>query len=234
MKNLLRVALVVVLAAGALRSQPGSPTQTLPAVLAAMDQASQKFRSAQAEFKWDQFESAVNEHDVQEGAIYFQRRGGQLQMMAHVTSPANAEKYAHYDGSAVKLFEVAPNRVTEYDTRKNKDTVETFLILGFGGSGQDLQKSFTVSLDGAEEINGVNTARLLLLPRSEKARNVFDRIYLWINPSTGISVRQKFMEPQTGNYRDAWYTNIQLNGQLPRDAFRLPTNGRTQIVKPQG
>ncbi|HZU21465.1 MAG TPA: outer membrane lipoprotein-sorting protein [Terriglobales bacterium] len=207
---------------------------SLDSVLASMDKAAQQFRSAEADFKWDQFQSAVAEHDVQSGQIFFQRSNGRLEMMAHVTDPKNAEKYALYDGSTVRLFDAAANHVTEYATGKNKETFETFLVLGFGGSGQDLKKSFDVSMEAMEPVGGVNAARLLLVPKSQKVRNVFDKIYLWINPANGICVRQKLMEPQTGNYRDAFYTNIQLNKSLPKNAFKLPTNSKTQVVHPQG
>jgi outer membrane lipoprotein-sorting protein len=232
------VALISCASAVALSAQQQTAASanvaSLDSVLASMDRASQRFKTAQANFKWDQFESAVSEHDLQSGTIYFQRSGSRLQMMAHVTDPKNAEKYALYDGNTVRLFDVAPNRVTEYGTGKNKETFETFLVLGFGGSGQDLKKSFTVTMDGMEMVDGVNAARLLLIPKSERVRNVFDKIYLWINPATGISVRQKLIEPQTGNYRDAYYTNIQINRPLPKDAFKLPTNSKTQTVRPQG
>ena len=242
--NLIRNFLVIIaFASGAFagsdgaNQQPSAPAPSaasLDSVLASMDHTSQQFRTAQANFKWDQFESAVNEHDLQSGTIYFQRNGGRLQMMAHVTDPKNAEKYALYDGNTVRLFDVAPNRVTEYGTGNNKETFETFLVLGFGGSGQDLKRSFTVTMDGMETVDNVNAARLLLIPKSDKARNVFDRIYMWINPATGIAVREKFVEPQTGNYRDSFYTGIQINKSLPRDSFKLPTNNKSQTVRPQG
>lgn len=215
-------------------AQAAGSVVSLDDVVSSMDRASQKFRSAQADFRWDQFESAVSEHDIQSGTIFFQRSNGRLEMMAHVTNPKNAEKYALYNGETVKLFDVAPNRVTEYATGKNKETFETFLVLGFGGSGQELKKSFDVTMEAMENVNGVNAARLLLVPKSEKVRNVFDKIYLWINPATGISVQQKLMEPQTGNYRLAVYSSIQMNRPLPKDAFKLPTNNKTQTVRPQG
>ena len=215
-------------------SAPATNAASLDSVLVSMDRAAQQFRTAQANFKWNQFESAVNEVDTQSGTISFQRSGGRLQTMVHVTDPKNGEKYALYDGNTVRLFDVAPNRVTEYGTGKNKETVEAFLALGFGGSGQDLKRSYTVTMDGMESVDNVNAARLLLVPISEKARNIFDRIFLWINPANGIAVREKFMEPQTGNYRDCFYTHIQINQPLPKDAFRLPTNSKTQTVRPQG
>lgn len=216
------------------RTAGQSPAMSLETVLASMDRASQQFRTAQADFKWDQFESAVSEHDIQQGTMFIQRKGTQLEMLAHVTDPKPAEKYALYDGRTVKLFDVAPNRLTEYAAGKNKETVEAFLVLGFGGSGKDLQKSFDVRFEAAEQVDGVNTARLLLVPRDQKTRNVFDKIYLWIDPARGVSLHQKFMEPQTGNYRDAHYTNIKLNQQLLDKDFKLPTNGKTTVVKPQG
>jgi hypothetical protein len=57
---------------------------------------------------------------------------------------------------------------------------------------------------------------------------------LWIDPARGVSVQQKFIEKESGNYRFAKYTNIKLNEKVGDDVFKLKTTGKVTIVSPQG
>ena len=201
-------------------------------VLKAMDQQAASFKNAQADFDWDQFTKIVNEHDHQTGTIYFRREGkGAIQMAADIGKPT--PKYVLFSGGEVKLYEPNLERVTEYNAGKNKDEFESFLVLGFGGSGQDLKKQFDVKWAGMENIGGVNAAKLELTPKSQKVHNMFSQIVLWIDPAKGVSVQQQFLTPD-GDYRLAKYSNIVLNGNIPDSAFKLKTTGKTTTVRPQG
>jgi len=107
-------------------------------------------------------------------------------------------------------------------------------VLGFGGSGRDLQKSFDVKYGGSENVGGVNAAKLELAPKSDRVKNIFAKIWLWIDPARGISVQQQFFEP-SGDYRLAKYSDIKLNQKVPDSAFKLRTSGDTQFVSgPKG
>jgi len=81
-------------------------------------------------------------------------------------------------------------------------------------------------------VNGVQTQKLVLTPKSDKVKNMFQTITLWIDPARGISVQQKF-ESSDGDYRLATYKNVKLNEKLP-DVFKLKTTGKTKVVTPQG
>jgi outer membrane lipoprotein-sorting protein len=214
-------------AGGAAQIGPNSGL-TLESVLTRMDQTAAAFKNAQADFVWDQYEEIVKVHDRQSGTIYFRRGKKGLEMAADIQKPT--PKRVVYSGDQVKLYEPKIDQMTVYNTAKNKAEFESFIVLGFGGRGHDLQKKFTVSLVGTENIGSVRAAELKLIPTEEKARNVFKEIYLWIDPAQGLSVRQKFIEP-SDNYRDATYTNIRLNKGVPDDAFKLPKAAHT--VTPQ-
>lgn len=204
----------------------------LAKVLKTMDQTSANFRSAQADFVWDQYTKIVNEHDLQEGIIYFRRAGkAGVQMAADIKKPT--AKYVLFTDDDVKLYEPSLDRVTEYSTGKNKAEFESFLVLGFGGSGSDLQKEFDVKYAGTEQAMGVQAAKLQLTPKSQKVKNMFSQIFLWIDPAKGISVQQQFITPD-GDYRLAKYTNITVNGKISDDVFKLKTTGKTTTVRPQG
>jgi len=164
----------------------------LQKVLSQMDATAAQFRTAQANFEWEQFFKVVNEKDVQKGTVYYRRSGKEIQMLAEITDPP---KEVLFSNGKVQVYEPKLKRVTSYEAGKNREAVESFLVLGFGGSGHDMVKSFDVKYLGSEDVGGVNAAKLELVPKSDRVRGVFAKIWLWIDPARGISVQQQFFEP---------------------------------------
>jgi len=209
---------------------PSTSGGSLDKVLTAMDQQASTFKNAQADFVWDQYTKVVDDHDQQQGTIYFRRAGkSDLQMAADIQKPA--AKQVLFSEGKVRLYEPKIDQVTEYDAGKNKSDFESFLVLGFGGGGHDMLKSFDVKYDGEETVQGVKTAKLDLTPKSQKVRGMFNRIILWIDPARGVSVQQQFFDAD-GNYRLAKYNNIKLNDKINDDVFKLKTTSKTQVVRP--
>jgi outer membrane lipoprotein-sorting protein len=208
----------------------------LDKVLTTMDQQASAFRNAQADFVWDQYTKVVDDHDLQEGTIYFRRQSkSEVQMAAEIKKAGGrpAAKAVLFADGKVRLYEMNIDQVTEYDAGKNKADFESFLVLGFGGAGHDLAKSFEVKYGGSENVQGVNAAKLELTPKSQRMRNMFEKIVLWIDPSKGVSVQQQFLQP-SGDYRLAKYSNIRLNEKISDDVFKLKTTSRTKVVRPNG
>jgi outer membrane lipoprotein-sorting protein len=205
------------------------PASNLEAVLTQMDAAAARFRSAEADFTQDLYQKVVNETDTQKGKVYFRRTGkGQMQMAANTESPD--EKFVTFTDGKIRIYQPKINQVNEYDAGKNRDEFQSFLVLGFGGSGHDLEKQFEVKLAGSEDVDGVSTARLELTPKSAKVKNNFDRFIIWVDTSRDVSLKQQAFEP-SGDYRLSHYTNIKLNGKIPDDVFKLHTAGGTKTVK---
>jgi outer membrane lipoprotein-sorting protein len=200
-------------------------------VLADMDTASKNFRSAEATFVWNQYQKVIDETETQSGKIYFRRQNGEIQMAADISEPD--KKYILYSGGKVQVYQPKIDQVTEYNPGKNRSELESFLVLGFGGSGHDLLKSYEVKSLGTETVNGTEAAKLELVPKSPRLRNNIARILLWIDPARGVSVQQQFFEP-SGDYRLAKYSDIQVNQKLSDNAFKLKTNAKTRVVSPQG
>jgi outer membrane lipoprotein-sorting protein len=208
----------------------------LDKVLTRMDQQATAFKNAQASFVWDQYTKVVDDHDLQEGNIYFRRLPkGEVQMSADVNKNNGRPiaKIVLFSDGKVRLYEPKTDQVTEYDAGKNRTDFESFLVLGFGGAGHDLLKSFDVTYGGEEKVQGVNTVKLELVPKSQKMRSMFNRIILWIDPARGVSVQQQFFAPG-GDYRLAKYNNIRLNEKINDDVFKLKTTSKTQVVRPNG
>jgi outer membrane lipoprotein-sorting protein len=203
----------------------------LDRVLSAMDKAAAAFRSAEAAFEWDQFQKVVNDTDVQKGKVYYRRQGGDIQMAADITDPD--KKSVLYSEGKISIYQPKIEQVTQYDATKNRAALESFLVLGFGGSGHDLLDAYEVKYAGSEQAGGVNAEKLELVPKSATVRNNVERIVLWIDPARGVSVQQQFFQPG-GDYRLTKYSDIKVNEKIPDTAFKLKTTGKTKTVAPQG
>jgi outer membrane lipoprotein-sorting protein len=213
----------------------------LDTVLKKMDASAASFHAIQADFEWDRYEKVIDEvDDVQTGTIYYRRNGKDIEMMADIkkdgSTAATAKpepKYVLFRGGKIQMYQPKPDQLTVYDLGKNASDFESYLVLGFGGSGQDLVRAFDVTYAGPETINGVSTAQLKLVPKSDRVRNNFKEILLWIDLDRGISVQQKFTDPQ-GDYRLAKYSEIRMKDKLGDDIFKLKTTSKTQTISPRG
>ncbi len=196
-----------------------------------MDKTAASFRSTEASFVWDQYQKVVNETDSQKGNVYYRKNGKDTQMVADITEPDS--KYVLVSDGKIQIYQPRIDQVTVYDPGKNRDTVESFMVLGFGGGGHDMLKSFDVKYLGTETVNGVETAKLDLTPKAQNVRNSIAHILLWIDPQKGVSLQQQLFEP-SGDYRLAKYSDIQINQKIPDNVFKLKTTGKTKFVSPQG
>src|SRR5271155_881129 len=204
---------------------------SLDSVLKKMDAAAASFQAMQADFVWDLYQKVVDETDTQTGTVYYRRMGKEIEMMADIKQPD--PKSVLYKDGKLQVYQPKIDQVMQYPAGANRGEIESYLVLGFGGSGEDLIKSFDVSYLGEETVSGIATAKLQLIPKSEKFRNNISKILLWIDLSRGISVQQQFFQGQ-GDYRLAKYSSIRLNEKLGNEVFRLKTNGKTQFVAPRG
>jgi len=204
----------------------------LQQVLQQLDHTAANFHTTQTNFVWSQYTKIVDEIDVQKGTVYFRRSGSQVEMAAEINDP-EPPKYVLFTDSKIQVYQPKIDQVTEYNTGKDRAAFEGFLVLGFGGSGQDMLKTFDLTYIGTEKVDGIDTAKLDLVPKSEKVRNTFNHIWLWIDPARGVSLRQQLFAPG-GDYRLASYSDIKLNEKIPDGAFKLKTTGKTKFLSPRG
>jgi outer membrane lipoprotein-sorting protein len=243
-----RLSLIFTLALAALtlagasnqEAKPADPA-ALDSVLRKMDAVAANFTTAQANFQWETYQKVIDEVvDDQTGIIYYRKSNKQIEMMAEVkragssaSSMKDEPKFVLLSGGKVRLYQPKTDQVTEFDLGKNQSDFESYIVLGFGASGQDLQKNFDVTYMGPETIDGVKTAKLQLIPKSQKVKNTYSQIFLWIDLDRGVSVQQQLFQPQ-GDYRLAKYSQIKLHEKISDDVFKLKTTSKTQTVTPKG
>jgi outer membrane lipoprotein-sorting protein len=208
-------------------SQPEPSSDALEKVMKRMDQAAKEFRSTQAEFVWKMYNSVVNDYaETDTGKIYFRRAGNEVQMAAEINQPAS--KKVVFSGGKIQVSQ--PNgQIDVYDASAHREEFEAFLVLGFGSSPEEMRKSFEVKYVGVEKIGDVAAAKLELTPISQKIKDRFPRIDLWIDPQLGLSLRQQLFQPD-GDYRLADYSHFRVNQRISDNAFKLKQSANTKTI----
>jgi outer membrane lipoprotein-sorting protein len=215
------------------QSAPAAGDADLQKVITELNGAAAKFVSAQADFAWDQFTAVVQEHETQTGTIYFERKKGVTLMAADIKQDngKDAPKTVVYNGTELNLYEPTIKQLTTVKAGANHGQFESFLTLGFGGSGTDLEKNWKVSLLGMENMDGVSVAKLDLVPKEQKVLDLFTHVTIWVEPSRGINHKQIFYQP-SGDLRTTTYKNIRYNSPVPADVFQIkPAPGTNHVVK---
>lgn len=204
----------------------------LTPVLAKLDATSKVFKSAQADILWDTVQTQPTLDKVtQAGTILIARVGGDSKLALHIktTNGTPTLKDMVYAGGIGKLYQPSIKQMQVFPIGDNKAALDAFLTLGFGGSGQDLEKNWTVTLQGNEPTNGVSAVKLQLIPRDPKIAQTTTKVLLWIDMSQGIAVKQQQFN-NDGTYKVITYSNIKLNGKVPSGAFEIKTASGTQVV----
>jgi outer membrane lipoprotein-sorting protein len=198
----------------------------LDEVIRQMDAASKKFQAAEANFRWDLYERVVKETTTQTGTIYFKRVGGATVMGAKITSPS--VKILEYREGRIRIFEPGTNHLTIVSSKSNQAQMESFLTLGFGGSGTDLATAWTISDLGDEVVDGVQTAKLDLVPKDPALKANCTHMTIWVDPVRGLSLKQSFYMP-SDDYRTAVYSNIKYNEKVDEKQYQIKTDSKTTV-----
>jgi outer membrane lipoprotein-sorting protein len=193
-----------------------------------MDAASVKFQSAQAHVDREIFEKLVNDTTTQTGEIYFLRKGGSTQMGAKMSPPTN--QTVEFKDGKLRLYSAGTNHLEEFATSgPNQTRFETFLTLGFGGSGSDLEKAWAITDKGSEQMSdggkSVAVEQLDLVSKDPAVRSNYTHVTIWVDPTRGVSLKQKFFA-QSGDTNTATYSNIVLNGKIDTGAFAIKCKGK--------
>jgi outer membrane lipoprotein-sorting protein len=209
-------ALVLAIAPASLHAQP-KPGH-LDEILRQMDTASLKFQSAEADIRRDNYERVVKETTTQTGTIYFKKQSGSTVMGVRLVTPSI--KLIEFRNGIVRLYDPGTDHLTVINAEKNKAQFESFLTVGFGGSGTDLAKAWKISDLGDEVVDGVNTAKLDLVPKDPAVLANCTHMTIWVDPLRAVELKQSLYEP-SGDYQTAVYTNIKYNQRIDEKPYQI-------------
>jgi outer membrane lipoprotein-sorting protein len=206
-----------------------SPADEKEKVLRRLDAAAVRFHSTSADFEFDSVTTdPIPDKEVQKGKVYYERNGKSFQMAAHIETEngkPDPKVYGIFAG-VVKLYEKLPNQVTTFS---KLGQFESWFMLGFGASGKDLEEKWQIAYLGPETLDGIKTEKLEMVPKDSAIRKNLPKVTVWMDTERGVSLKQVFDEGP-GQYRVCVYFNIKVNDPLPKNAFTLETDKKTQSV----
>jgi outer membrane lipoprotein-sorting protein len=229
-------ASAVALVSGVLCVQASRATAAAPSddekakVLERLNQSASTFRSTSADVELDQIETdPVPDTDVQKGVVYYERKGGSFRAAGHFNEhngKPSAKAYT-YNNGVFSLYEPGPNQVTNYS---KAGKFESYLILGFGASGHDLEAKWNITYLGSEMLSDgkaqVKTEKLELIAKDPEFRKNVSKVTIWVDPDRAVSLKQVFILSSTSTYV-GHYSNFKMNQSLPSDAFKFKTDSKT-------
>ena len=215
---------ILIFAAGLATAEP------LADVLARMDRAAAEFHSLSAGMKRVQFTAVLSESSEMDGVVRLRRTKSGTQGIVEFQQPE--QRTVFINGKQIQIYYPKANTVEIYDTSKYTSNMDQILLLGFGTSAAELKKSYAIKDGGVQKINGADTTRIELTPRSDEMKKLITKIELWIPEGQSNPVQAKFGEPSK-NYELVDYSDIKVNPALPESAFAWKLPGNVKKIYPQ-
>jgi len=207
---------------------PAAPSLSLDDVLKQMDREQGQFQSLTASIERTKVTVVVNDHSTESGQIEIRRDG---KMRIDLISPD--QKTILRDGDHIYVYTPKIRRVEEYDLGKRRDLIDQLLLLGFGTSGDSVKKSYLITLQGEDSLNGQRVVHLELTPRADDVRKQISKIELWLNEGNWLTAQQQLFETGSGDYSIIRYSNVARNVPIPDARFRPAWPKGVTRVKPQ-
>lgn len=218
MNTIVRVLCALALAATA-------RSQSVDAVLARMDQAAPSFHGMSANVSMREYNALLQSATTQTGTLQMQRsKKGEVRAILSFTGGEGSARTFGFFGKQLRAYYPALHAYQDYNVGKNGGVVNQYLLLGFGSSGKDLARSYSIKFLGTEKVAGVDTSKLELTPNDPAVQQNLKTILMWIPNDGANPVQQQFYEP-SGNYRMLTYTDIKVNP---------PINGTLELHLPPG
>jgi outer membrane lipoprotein-sorting protein len=200
------------------------PAEDAKTILARMDEASQTFKAVFADVQMVTFTKVINDTTTENGTLETQRQKDKGTRAVINFSGQSDARVISFFGSTVRIYYPKLKLYQDYSVGQSSDVLNQYLLLGFGSSGKELTESYDVTGAGEETVAGLQTTKLVLIPKAAKVRETLTKIEVWIPQGMAYPVQQKFFKP-SGDYFTTRYSNIKLNP---------PIKGKLEYGMPAG
>jgi outer membrane lipoprotein-sorting protein len=197
--------------------------QSVESTLSRMDALSKGFRGVSADVKKISFTNFIKETDEESGRISFYRLSPQdMRVLIEFTKPE--DRAVAFAKGKVQMYYPKIKTVQEYNLGKDARLVDQYLLLGFGSSGSDLRKNYSIKYVEVATIDGGKADHLFLEPKAGEAREQVRSIDLWITQPGGYPIRMKVLKPSRDSI-EVQYSNVKINPSSVSEAsvrLKLP------------
>jgi outer membrane lipoprotein-sorting protein len=191
---------------------------SLDQVLAAMDKTAASFSDMSAKLTRVDYTAVINDTSKESGVVRMKRVGPRdIRMRIDFSEPD--PRTIVFEKAAAQIYYPKIRTVQVYDLGKQRSLVDQFLLLGFGSSGKELSRNYTLKVTGEERISGQPATRLELVPKAASVLEYIKKAELWIS-AAGYPLQQRFDRP-SGDYTLITYSDVQINTGAPDSAFKL-------------
>jgi len=223
--------LPLIFALATLAGSTGVHAQNLGAVMGRMDAAAPQFRSMTARMDRLTHVAVIDDNSNETATMRVLRiKAKDIRVALDFTKPD--VKQVGINDRKVEVYYPKTNTVQEWDLGKYKSLVDQFILLGFGTSGKDLQKAYTVEYLKEDSVAGQKCSRIELQPKDSKVKQHYTRFELCIAAPGGYPVLQKLIEP-SGNFTAITYSDIKLNVALRPESLALDLPAGVKREYPQ-
>jgi len=191
-----------------------------PELLQRLDGAANRFMSMSAKVTYLTHTDVIDENATETGNVVMKKVApGEVQGLINFTAPN--PRSVTFEKRSVKIYFPKINTLQVYDLEKHGEQLDKFLMIGFGTSGTELARDYTMTVLGTEAVKGTPAIHLELIPKSGEAREYVKKLELWI-PEHGdpYPLREKITEP-SGDSRMMTYSDLKINPALPPEALKL-------------
>jgi outer membrane lipoprotein-sorting protein len=218
----LRVKLVfataIVLVLLPVRAVLAAPQDDLKSVLDRLNAAAVNFHTMSAEVEFDDITTdPIYDKDEFKGVVYYDRKGTAFRMGVHFNQHNNkpsTKAYTFVSG----VFKIKDSGSDQPTTYAQFGKFESYILLGFGASGTELEAKWDIKQIGWETIDGVKTAILELVAKDPEVRKNLSKVTIWVDPDRAVSLKQVYTLSATSS-KVAHISNFKLNQPLPGEAF---------------
>jgi outer membrane lipoprotein-sorting protein len=230
MKVYLYLSFIFCISALAVLASPPLTGESLSELLSRMDQASASFTGMTANLKRvDHSEIlASNEEEMAQVKLKRSKTG----LVGRVDFPEPNRRTVSLRDRTVEVYYPKSNTVQIVDAREFGQQFDQFLLLGFGTSGKDLEKSYTVRLLGPATVGDQKTTHIELIPKSKQMLEYFQKAELWMAQGAPYPVQEK-VYTGSQDYKLINYTDVKLNAPLTDKELELQLPAGVKKIYPQ-
>jgi outer membrane lipoprotein-sorting protein len=194
-----------------------------PEVLQRLDSAASHFQSMSATVTYLTHTDVIDENSTETGEVVMKKVApGEVQGLINFTAPN--QRSVTFEKRSVQIYYPKIKTLQVYDLEDHGEQLDKFLMIGFGTSGSELARDYTMTVLGTEAVKGtpgLQAIHLELIPKSGEARQYVKKVELWISErGDPYPSREKITEP-SGDSRTMTYSDLKINPQLQPEALKL-------------
>lgn len=212
---LTRSASVLVVCAMASVAAPLS----LPEILARLDQNAATFRTMSAKLERLDYTAVIKDASKESGTILMLKKNKDTVVMRIDFTHPDIKQVSYAD-KKVQIYLPKINTVQIVDVGKIDNLISQGVMIGFGSTAKELQKSYTIKVAGEETIHDKLTTKLELIPKANSPMTKLKKIEVWLANSDAYPIRQKLYQG-AGDYNQATYSELRINPPLTEQDLKL-------------